>query len=119
MTKFLFDERWPHKIIATSPLTVTTVGVTTTVSINTAGLVDVSAPYVWQLRAALQATSSADFHTYEASLGADLSDTRRNRWEGGGRTALNDGLSNDIKSTLSYSPTQMANLYTLAATITG
>lgn len=119
MTKFLFDERWPRTIIGTSPLTVTTSGLTTTVAIDTTGLVDSSDPYVWQLRAALQATSSADFHTYEASLGADLSDSRRNRWEGGGRTSLGDGLSNDIKSTLSYTPTQMANLYTLAGTITG
>ena len=119
MTKFLFDERWPRTIVGTSPVTVTTSGLTTTVAINTAGIVDVTAPYVWQLRAALQATSSADFHTYEASLGADLSDTRRNRWEGGGRTSLNDGLSADIKSTLSYSTLQMTNLYTLAATITG
>lgn len=118
MAKFFFDERFPTKIVANSPLTVTKTGTTYTFGITTAGLVDPSQPYVWQLRAALAATSASDFHTYEASLGADLSDARRNRWEGGGRTAPNDGLSNDIKSTLSYSGTQMANLYALAATIT-
>lgn len=45
MTKFLFDERWPRTIVGTSPVTVTTSGLTTTVAINTAGLVDVTAPY--------------------------------------------------------------------------
>lgn len=117
MTKFFFDERFPTKVLATSPLSVVKSGTTYTISIDPSGLVDGSAPYVWQVRAALEATSAADFYTYEESLGADLSDARRNRWEGGGRSSLNDVLSNDIKTTLSYSSTQMANLYTLAATI--
>ena len=34
MTKFLFDERWPRTIVGTSPVTVTTSGLTTTVAIN-------------------------------------------------------------------------------------
>lgn len=118
MTKFFFDERFPTRIVATAPATVSKSGTTYTIGVDTSAIVggDVD---VWQVRAALQATSASAFHTYEASLGGDLSDARRNRWEGGGRSSLNDGLSDDIKSTLSWTPTQMTNLYTLAATITG
>jgi len=118
MTRFLFDERFPTKVIANSPLSVVKSGTTYTVSIDTSGFSNAQLD-VWKLRAALQATSSADFHTYEASLGADLSDSRRNRWEGGGKTVQGDGLSADIKSTLGWTDLQMTNLYTLAGTITG
>lgn len=118
MAKFLFDERFPTRIIATSPATVTKSGTTYTIGVDTSAIVE-GAVEVWQVRAALQATSSTSFHTYEASLGSDLSDSRRNRWEGGGRSSVGDGLSNDIKSTLGWTNLQMTNLYTLAATITG
>lgn len=118
MTKFLFDERFPTKIIANSPLSVAKSGTTYTLSLDTSGLSNADLD-VWKLRAALEATSSSGFHTYEASLGADLSDSRRNRWEGGGKTVQGDGLSADIKSTLGWTDLQMTNLYTLAGTITG
>lgn len=118
MTKFLFDERFPSRILANSPLSVVKSGTTYTFSIDTSDFSNAQLD-TWQLRAALEATDSSAFHTYEASLGSDLSDTRRNRWEGDGKTVLNDGLSDDIKSTLSWSDLQMTNLYTLAGTITG
>jgi len=118
MTKFFFDERFPTRIVATAPATVSKSGTTYTIGIDTSAIVGGDV-YVWQVRAALQSTSSTDFHAYETSLGADLSDARRNRWEGGGRSSLNDVLSNDIKTTIGWTPSQMTNLYTLAATITG
>lgn len=118
MTKFFFDERFPTRIVAITPATVSKSGTTYTIGVDTSAIVGGDV-YVWQVRSALQSTSSTAFHTYEASLGSDLSDARRNRWEGGGRSSLNDGLSNDIKTTLSWTPSQMAGLYTLAATITG
>lgn len=118
MTKFFFDERFPTRIIPASPITVAKSGTTYTIGVDTTALTE-GGVAVWQLRAALQATSPTAFHTYEASLGPDNSDSRFNRWEGGGRTTLADGLSNDIKSTLTWTDPQMANLYTLAATITG
>jgi len=118
MTKFFFDERFPTKIIATSPATVVKSGTTYTIGVDTNAIHNAEL-FVWQLRAALQSTNASAFHTYEASLGADLSDARRNRWEGGGRTVLNDGLSSDIQATLAWSAPQMSALYTLATTITG
>lgn len=118
MTKFLFDERFPTKIVANSPLSVVKSGTTYTFSIDSSGFSNAQLD-VWKLRAALQATSSSAFHTYEASLGSDLSDTRRNRWEGGGKTVTGDGLYTDIKTTLGWTTLQMTNLYTLAGTITG
>lgn len=118
MTKFLFDERFPAKIIAVSPLSVVKSGTTYTISIDTSGFSNAQLD-TYKVRAALQATSSTAFHTYEASLGADLSDTRRNRWEGDGKTVTGDGLYTDIQTTLGWTTLQMTNLYTLAGTITG
>lgn len=118
MTKFFFDERFPTKVIATSPVTVTKSGTTYTIGLEAAPVVGLGVE-VWKLRAALEVTSGTDFHTYEASLGPDLSDSRRNRWEGGGFTVQGDGLSNDIKSTLGWTDGQMTTLYTLAGVITG
>lgn len=118
MTKFLFDERFPTKVLANSPLSVSKSGTTYTISIDTSGLSNAQLD-TYKIRAALQATSSTAFHTYESSLGADLSDIRRNRWEGDGKTVIGDGLSADIKSTLSWTDLQMTNLYTLAGTIAG
>lgn len=118
MTKFLFDERFPTKINVTAPLTITKYGTTYNIGISTGGILEGDV-WTWQLRRALETTSATAFHTYEASLGADLSDSRRNRWEGGGRTSQGDGLSNDIKSTLAWSDGQMTTLYTVANTITG
>lgn len=116
MTKFFFDERFPTKIIATSPATVSKSGTTYTIGVDTNALPASNPLYMWKVRRQLKYQSA--FTTVEATVPPNTDDPINIAFYGDGTSAYGDGISDLIKTATGWNDTQMQTFYTAAALLT-
>jgi len=118
MTKFLFDERFPSRILAVAPVTVSKVGATYTVSIDVGvgALIPVGSVEIWKIKRQLLWQSA--FETVEATVPVSTNDPINNAWSNGGYSVYGDGISALIKTATGWTDNQMRDFYNSASILT-
>lgn len=118
MTKFFFDDRFPAKVIATAPVTVTKSGTTYTVGLEggTAGILPAGSVDMWKIKRQLVWQSKYD--VVEAAVSAATNDPVNLSWSNGGYSIYGDGVSDLIKTATGWTDPQVQAFYAAAALLT-